>query len=246
MNSELIKVTKQIKTTEGKQTTTSKKSKNKLFQHLVFATIIASLLYCFEFIPNFTQTYLDSEANFYAAKKENSSALQKIKKAAEGTKEYEQYLLVNSAYKNVSSNFKQVKEDEKVYGFDSFQIFAKVLFVTIALFVYVLFNLVRSYRLEKVNIGVRIIHYVMIMYCFFQFFWIFKPLQDFSKPVYYLMTIISTYFVALAVWIYDKQRVKLIQKLQDDRVKLSFYGMRYAKEDKKEEMINVVKQVAKS
>ncbi|AUC13796.1 hypothetical protein BTO06_00920 [Tenacibaculum sp. SZ-18] len=204
------------------------------------------MFYSYEFIPNFSKVYSDGESRFYDVKNKNKKALNKLKASAKGTKEYQEYLEVNKVYREVSAEFKQIKKEERFFGFDSFQLFSTEFFTTVAIFFYVFFNLVRSYRVERNNIGIRIIHYVLLFYCFFQFFWIFKTLADFSKLMYYLFTLGSTYFVALAVWIYEKQRVKIISKLKEDRVKLSFYGMKYAKEDKKESMIDVVKKVAKS
>lgn len=204
------------------------------------------MLYSYEFIPNFSEAYLNGESKFYDIKNKNKKALNKLKASTKGTAEYQEYITINEQYKKVSAEFKEVKKEERFFGFDSFQLFSTEFFTTIAIFFYVLFNLIRSYRIERNNIGIRVIHYVLLFYCFFQFFWIFKTLTDFSKPVYYLFTLGSTYFVALAVWIYEKQRVRLISKLKEDRVKLSFYGMKYAKEDKKESMIDVVKKVAQS
>ena len=241
-NSEQTKTTSPTQITTEETTTTPEKNKVFFYRDILFAVTIFSLFYSFEFIPNFSDEYYKIEKEFYAAKKENSRALKEVKKAAEDSKEYKNYLKVNTTYKSVVSKLNKVKSDEKVFGFRSFQLFATSLFPIIAIFFYVIYNLFRSYKVERKNIGIRFVHYVVIMFCFFQFFWIFKTVQDYPKYVYYLSTILSTYFVGLGVFIIHRQKNKLIQKLRNKLFRVSFYGMRYAEEDKKEKMAQIVEE----
>lgn len=243
-NSEQTKTTLQTKITTEERIQTTEKN-NKLFvKDFFIATIIASLFYCFEFIPNFSDQYLDKIQDHKSAKAQRTIALKNIKEyVKENNPElYNMYLAEKVNTDKIYKEFKQIKEEESVFGFKSFQLFATALFPIIAIFFYVIYNLFRSYRVERNNIGVRFVHYVVIMFCFFQFLWIFKTVQDYPKYVYYLSTILSTYFVGLAVYIIHKQENKLIQKLRNKLFRVSLYGMRYAKEDKKEKMAKIVEE----
>lgn len=208
------------------------------------ATIIASLFYCFEFIPNFSEEYLDKIQEHKSVKANRTKALNDIKVyAKENNSElYNKYLIEKVKTDKVFKEFKEIKQEESVFGFKSFQLFATALFPIVAIFFYVLYNLFRSYKVERNNIGVRVVHYVVIMFCFFQFFWIFKTVQDYPKYVYYLCTILSTYFVGLAVFIIHKQENKLMQKLRNKLYKVSLYSLRYADESKREKMAEIIEE----
>lgn len=86
------------------------------------------------------------------------------------------------------------------------------------------------------------IHGVLITFCFFKLFWIFKTFPDFSKPVYYLMTIFSAYFVGLAVYLIDKQQVKRNKRLKQKLLKVSYYAMQNSKEEKLDDMAKIIKK----
>ncbi|CAL2056126.1 hypothetical protein [Tenacibaculum sp. 190524A05c] len=244
-NSEQTKTTSQTQITTEEKIQTTEKNKKKLFvKDLLIATIIASLFYCFEFIPNFSDQYLDKIQEHKSAKAKRTIALNNIKEyVKENNSElYSNYLSEKLNTDKVYKEFKEVKQEESVFGFKSFQLFATALFPIIAIFFYVIYNLFRSYKVEKRNIGIRFVHYVVLMFCFFQFFWIFKAIQDYPKYVYYLCTILSTYFVGLAVYIIHKQENKLIQKLRNKLFKVSLYSLRYADESKKEKMAQIIEE----
>ncbi|MFY7671575.1 hypothetical protein ACOSP6_10875 [Tenacibaculum sp. MEBiC06402] len=230
--------------TEERSLITAKSNKKLFFKDLLIATVIASLFYCFEFIPNFSEEYLGKIQEHKEAKAKRTDALNELKSYVK-TNNFDLYSKYSIEKKNTDkkfSEFKEIQEKERVFGFKSLQLFATALFPVIAIFFYVLYNLIRSYKVEEKNIGIRVIHYVVMMFCFFQFFWIFKTIQDYPKYVYYLCTLLSTYFVGLAVYIIHKQENKLIQKLRNKLFRVSLYSLRYADENKKEEMAKIVEE----
>lgn len=204
--------------------------------------MLASLLYSFEFLNNFSEDYNRSEKEFYSAKKRNTEALNSFKDSFKNTIEFQSYLEVNRQYKEVANRFKQVKKNETFFGFKSFQLFAAKFFTYLALFIYFVFNLYRSFSVERKNYGVKFIHVLMIGYCFFNFYWIFQVFQDVGKPMYYLMTIFSAYFIYLALYIMHRQEAFKFKKLKKAFMKVSIHSIRFAREDKVDEMEKIIKE----
>lgn len=209
---------------------------------MLFGVLIVSLLYATEFVENYSSEYTNSQKEFLYWKKENGKALSLVKKNAKGTEVYKDYTKVNAKYNKAKADYNRVKQEEKVSGFKSLQLFLYELLPTIALFAYFLYNLYRSFRLERNSLGPKIIHSILIMFVFFKLFWIFKTFQDFSKPTYYLMTIFSAYFVGLAVFLIEKKQAKKSNKIKKKLLKVSYHALKNVKEEKLEEMAKVIEK----
>ena len=231
-------------TMEGKNQITEKSNYFNLFKNILFAILIVSLFYSFEFIPNFSDNYLEKIKEHKHAKSKRTDLLNQLKEYTQSTNPilFNKYEIERNNTNNIYNEFKKVKAEESVFGFKSFQLFATALFPIVAIFFYALYNLNRSYRVENRNIGIRLIHYVVLMFCFFQFFWIFKTFQDLPKYAYYLVTFLSTYFVGLAVYIIHIQENKIIKKLKNKLIKVSVYSLHYVEENKKEKMAQIIEE----
>ncbi len=216
--------------------------KNKLLKSTLYGIIFAGLLFSFEFIDSYSNEYNNSKKQFNENKKENEAALKLVKEFAKEAEVYLAYKKVNSKYLSSKKKYNKVKKQEKVFGFKNLRLFVYNLFPLIALFGYILYNLKKSFRLEMNNIGPKLIHGVFLMYAFVKLFWIFQKYDDFNKPMYYIITLMCAYFVTLAVSIIEKQQVKKNKLLKKKLLMVSYHAMQNAKEEKLNEMVNVIKR----
>ena len=174
-------------------------TKTKRFLRYIFALLLGFSFFSYEFLPNFSESYYKAQNEALEAKKLNTEALAQVKNYAKGTTAYENYLNANEHKKIAFQKFNRVKEDEKVFGFRSFQLFWERLGLFLGIFIYALYNLYRSFYFESENIGSKIIHGFIISVCMFYFFWIFQAFQDVTKITYYLMTFLSAGAIVFAV-----------------------------------------------
>ncbi|CAM1342351.1 membrane hypothetical protein [Tenacibaculum amylolyticum] len=214
----------------------------KLLKYILLGILFASLLYAFEFFEKSSEEYILAKKEYLEMKSANKEALTDVKKVAIGTTQYEKYTSVNNDYKKSTEKYKEAIKQEKVFGFDNFQIFAFNLFPIISLLIYFILNLYKSFKNEPKNLGIKFIHGVFITFAFFKLFWIFKTFQDFSKPTYYLMTIFSAYFVALGVYLINRQQVRRSNKIKKKLLKVSYHALKNVKEEKLEEMAKVIEK----
>lgn len=240
--SESTKTTQQLQEeTEGKILTTER-SKNLLY--FLFAIVLAVSFYSFEFFDNFSEEYTAAIKSHSIEKKKRTKALNVVKSLAEGTPEYEAYLIAKKQTDAAYNNFKEVKKKERVFGFKSFKYFIERLGLWLGVFLYSLFNLYRSFRSEKKNHGIKLIHGFILSVCFFYFFWIFQQFQDVSKVSYYFATLVSTLFVVLAVYLITKYRKDRINYLQDNLMEVAKFTFKNTKPEKREEMLDMIKKIA--
>lgn len=218
--------------------------RNSFFPYVV-AVFLATLFYSFELFKDFSEEYSSALSEHSLAKKERSVALNKIKALAVGTVEYDEYKLASYKTNIAWTKFKSVREQEKVLGFKSFHFFMERFGLYFALFCYALYNLFRSFYFERKNVGNKVLHGLIISVCVFYFFWIFQQFQDFPKGVYYIMTFASAYFVVLAVYLITKYQEHYINRLKGKIFTLSKFTMFNTKEDKKDEMFDLLEDVVK-
>lgn len=217
-----------------------------MFLYIFLGIFFISFLYAFEFFKGTSNNYKTAKNNALSLQKENRKSLAKVHENIIPDKVYAHYLEVNKEYKQSVKEFELTKKTEKVFQFKNMKAFIYELFPTLALFIYFVFNLYRSFKNENKNLGIKLIHGVFIMYAFFKLFWIFQQFQDFAKPVYYLMTLISAYLVGLAIYCIHKQEVSAFKKLRKKLLTVSYFAVKNTEGKKKEEMIEVIKNVAKS
>ncbi len=217
----------------------------KVFKFILLSVFFGIVFYSFEFIKPHSNEYEITKELVLKANKENISALKSVKKFAEGSTVYEEYITANKNKKIAVKKFNAAKNNEQVFGFKTLKIFSKEFGIFLGFFLYALFNLYRSFRYERLNTGIKIYHSFIISVCVFYFFWMFQQFQDFSKPVYYLMTIASAYFVFLAMYLLFKNKKTKEEQLRANLMEVAKFTFKNTKPEKREEMLDLIKEIAK-
>ena len=245
MNYLLWKRKRSTKKIQQTQTTTEDqlliRTRTKKYLKYFFALILGTLFYSFEFIPNFSDREYGAEKQVKEAKKINAIALSKVKEYAKGSQAYQDYIKANNQKKEVFKHYNSVIEEEKVFGFNSFQLFWERFGLFLGFFIYALHNLFQSFYFERKNLGNKVLHGFIISVCMFYFFWIFQKFQDFSKVTYYLMTFASAGIVVLAVYLITKYQDHCINKLKETVSRLAAFSFLHTKQEKKPEMLELFK-----
>ncbi|CAL2105669.1 conserved membrane hypothetical protein [Tenacibaculum sp. 190524A02b] len=208
------------------------------------AIICAILFYSHQFIPEFDKEYKQAEQLYNEAKKKNTLALTKIKEYSKGTILYQEYKEVNAAKKEAFKNWNKVIEKNKVFGFKSIRYFIERFGLMLCIFMYALYNLIKSYLREPKNIGAKFIHTFIISITFFYFYWIFQQFQDVSRFTYYFMTVFSAILVTLAVYLITKYNKDRITKLRQQLLKVSLHSLRNVRPEKEQETFTMLKEIA--
>jgi hypothetical protein len=180
-----------------------------------------------------------------SSKKERTKALSKVKELAKGSPEYVAYVEAASKTNLSYEKLKQVRKDDKFFGFSNKQQFFGEFGPMLCFFIYAIFNLFRSFYFERKNLGVKIFHGIIISGTLFYFFWIFQRFQDFSKATYYLMTFVSAGIIVLAVYLITKYQDHYINILKKNFRDLAIFSIKNTKEEKKEEALSLIKKITK-
>lgn len=186
----------------------------KTFFVYIIIIICATSFYAHQFFPNFSEKYTLALQKHKQAKKERNTKIYKIVDLSKNTKIYKDYIESKKKTDIAWESYKKVKNEERVFGFKSFYIFLERFGLTLCIFVYTLYNLLKSFFFERNNIGSKIIHSFMISVAFFYFYWIFQQFQDLNKTTYSLMTFLSAFTITIAIYFTTKYRKTTIQKLE--------------------------------
>ena len=73
-------------------------------------------------------------------------------------------------------------------------------------------------------------------------YWIFQSSFDLSKSEYYLYSLISTIAISYALWLFHLKELNWYRRVKNKLFKVSVYSLRYAKEDKKEKMAQIIEE----
>lgn len=204
----------------------------------------ATSFYSHKFIAAYDDDLLNSKKEYEEAKAENTIALSKVKTLAIGTKEYENYKKVSLKKKKAHSVFVKKLNNNKFLVFKSFQHFIERFGLIFCVFIYALYNLIKSYLRERKNFGAKAIHLFIISVCFNYFFWIFQKFQDFSKITYILMTLVSAFLVVIGVSLITKYNVDRNTKLRSQLYRVAKLGLVNVKPEEKENLIKDFKEIA--
>ena len=215
---------------------------NKKYIKYILAILFGASFFSFEFVPNFSDNYYKAEAKAQEAKKMNAIALSKVKDYAKGTAIYNDYLKANKKKKEVFANYNNIVDKEKVFGFKSFHIFWERFVFTLMIFIYSIYNLFRSFYFERKNVGSKLMHFFVINFCMFYFFWIFQQFQDFSKLTYYLLTIISSAVIVFVVYFITKYQEHYINVLKRNYRDLAFFSILNTKKEKQKEVFELIEK----
>ncbi len=231
----------------GKTTPTKRiltKNISKIPPYLV-AVLCATSFYLFEFFPDSSSEYAIDKKEHIEAKKKRAIALKKVKKFAEGSEVYSEYLREKLNANKTWEALKNAKRRDRVFGFTNFKQFIGEFGPMLGLFIYALVNLFRSFYFEHRNIGMKFFHGLIISVTMFYFLWIFQQFQDFSKITYYAMTLLSAAVVVLAIYLITKYQDHYINRLKEKVSRLAAFSFLHIKQEKKSEMLNLFRELSK-
>ncbi|WP_348707010.1 hypothetical protein [Tenacibaculum sp. 190524A02b] len=164
--------------------------------------------------------------------------------STKGTEIYNRFQLSKNKTDSAWERLKKAKEDEKVFGFTSLRYFIERFGLMLCIFVYALYNLVKSSLRERKNIGAMVMHSFIISISFFYFYWIFQSFQDVSIITYIFMTVFSAALVSIAVYFITKYNKDRITKLREQMFFIARLGLRSSKPEKKEVLLNEFRKIA--
>ena len=226
----------------SEKTTPTKKVK-LLFSYSVAIICIASF-YLFEFFPDSSKQYRIAKKEHIEAKKKRDIALNNMKRFAEETKVFQQYLIEKERTDRAWQTLLRVKSEERFFGFTSIKQFMGEFGPMLGLFIYALVNLFRSFYFEPENAGMKIFHGLIISVTMFYFFWMFGY-YDYSNMTYYLMTFFSAGVIVLAVYLITKYQDHYINRLKYQVSRLAAFSFLHTKQEKKPEMLDLFRELSK-
>lgn len=195
-----------------------------------------------EYIERYSESYMEAKKKYQSSIEGVSSALDVIKKEAEGTVAYANYKNAKKAKDKAKESFYKIKKSERFFGFKSIWNFLYEFGPTACFFVVFLVLLFRSFYFERDNIGIKFLLGVMLCLLIFKFYWIFQPFQDISKLSYYLMTIFTATLIVLAVSLITKYQENYINSLKSKYLNLVKFTFINTKPEKKKEMLDFLEE----
>ena len=137
--------------------------------------------------------------------------------------EYEEY---TEAKKNASVKYDVVIEEYKkikFFSFNSFQEFMGEFGWALGLFIYSVFNVVKSLiRKTKTLYGEILLHTSLICIAIFYLRWCFNKV-DFSKPTYIIANVFSAILLVLTAFIFIKYKMSIIVRYRKIILMLNTY-----------------------
>lgn len=213
----------------------------------IFIVVLCTVLfYSHKFFPDLKDDpeYALAQKKFLDLKKQNKIALSEIKNSVKGTSVYKKYMKINAEKNHAYKEYMEIYNSKKVFGFTSLRYFIERFGFILCIFIYTLYNLIKSFVRERHNIGSKIFHTYILSICFFSFFWIFQKFQDFNRIIYYFMTVMSASVVTYAILLTTKYYKEQINKTREQMFFVARLGLRNSKPEKKEAMLNVFREIA--
>lgn len=215
-----------------------------VFFYCVAALICAASFFIHETTKPQTTEYLNALEAYSLSKKPRKKALDEVKKLAVGTPEYDSYLIARS---NTAEYFKKLKDQEvkdQFLGFSNINQFLGEFGWALGLSIYSLIMLVLSNIRFKRSPGETILHGTLLSVGVFYILYTLQPFSDFNKLTYILFSIITAVAVAVSMRIIKLERRRYIALLLSNIKSLVSFVLNNTKEEKKNEMWNVLEKVA--
>ncbi|WBX78322.1 hypothetical protein PG911_08690 [Tenacibaculum ovolyticum] len=166
--------------------------------------------------------------------------MNKLKEFSKESEAYSNYLLSKKITDKAWDELKKVKSNDKVFGFTNLQQFLGEFGWVFGLFIYSVFNILRSLTAINKERGYILLHTTILSITIFYLFWIFQPFQDLSKFSYYLMSILTGVVISCSIYLMSKYKFTDNGKLKDiikslfDFIIVDVNDRELIKEDKKE------------
>jgi len=220
--------------------------KIRVFIPYLFAVLCGVIFFFFELFPANSDDYLEAKSEFNQLKKQNTTALIKVKDAARTTAEYKEYVVINKSKNLAFSKLSNIKKEEAVFGFKNMRVFFYHFGIAIVLFLYGSYNLVRSFYFERKNLGNKVMHGFVINIAMFKFYWVLQSYEDYSFVSYFLMSILSAILMVLTLYYITKYKKSRINELKGDIREISRFTVLNTKPGKQKEMFNLFNKLLKS
>ncbi len=220
--------------------------KGKLLITYLVIILCGVMFYSHKFVAPHSKEYKTAQKNHINSKKKRTKALNLVKEYSKGSSEYNNYLLAKIETDKAWEKLKNIKKSEKVFGFRSLHDFLERFGLACFIFIYGMFNLIRSFYYDQKNFSSKLFHVFVISVGFFYFFWVFNKFQDFSKFTYFLVTIFSASFLALGVYLFTKYKQSYINSLKGDIREISRFTVLNTKPGKQKEMFSMFDKLLKS
>ncbi|WP_159286692.1 hypothetical protein [Tenacibaculum maritimum] len=199
-----------------------------------------------------SESYKKADEDFQLAKRRNSVALTHVKEYSKGTKVYEDYIRAHKIKKEAFNKRKREVENQKVFGFDSKHYFLERLGRNVAdIFISIFaFFLIVRYVPKKNNslvyFGSQLIVVSYLSTKLFVTFWIFQNFEDYSLMQYLLVTLFSSLIILVVVFYLIRFSKREEDNLLDVLMNLLRFTFKNTKPEKREEMLEMIKKIAKN
>ncbi|CAA0143694.1 ATP-binding protein [Tenacibaculum maritimum] len=171
-------------------------------------------VFAFECFDEYSKEFLQIRREYKDRIHDVTLALGKVKKYAEGTSVMEEYKLRKKLKEAIKKKYFKKKSEESFLGFRSFHLFMGQFGTWFSLLVYSSFMLFKSFQVDQKNIGMRVLHSLMIFTSLFYLGWVFHSNQDYSRETYYLIGILSAIVMVITIFLISKYRKTTIQRLE--------------------------------
>lgn len=219
-------------------------NKYNVVVYLILA-LAATSFYMHKFIEPYSQEVVDNRKEHISLKKTRDLAYKEMKNNPANSLTVMKYLAAKSEADIAWSTLKKSKKAQKFIGFSSLHDFLERFGLACFIFIYGVFNLVRSFYYDRKNFSSKLFHVFVISVGFFYFFWVFNKFQDFSKATYFLITLVSASFLAVGVYFFTKFKQSYINSLKGDIREISRFTVLNTKPGKQKEMFNLFNKLLK-
>ncbi|WP_159264191.1 hypothetical protein [Tenacibaculum maritimum] len=210
----------------------------------LIAIVCITSLFLFEFLNGYSDGFLLSKSKYEKEINNVKKALSRVKSISKNTKEYKGYLKAKTAKNEAKKLYLKAKKEEEFFGFRNKKVFLAKFGSMFCFLIYGLFMLFRSFKSDKKDLGLLVLHGVVLTGPIFYMYWIFQPFQDVNRVSYYFVSVISTFLVVLAVYLITKHKRDKINYLQNNLLEVARFTFKNTKPEKREEMLEMIKKIA--
>ncbi|WP_407267144.1 hypothetical protein R8G63_13310 [Tenacibaculum maritimum] len=175
----------------------------KVLKYIALIILLLFFFFSYRGITDFNSSYIAKKQRYGSFKKQNTSALYKVKQYAANTKVYKEYLVVRENHDKALEEFKKEIKKHKFNGFANFHNFWERFGKNTAGFLFVLWVIYLVLFTGKPTDEITLIGRLAICITFlftkvFTFFWLLQQFQDFSQ-FQYIVTALTFSIGILAI-----------------------------------------------
>ncbi|WP_407264958.1 hypothetical protein R5N98_13850 [Tenacibaculum maritimum] len=221
----------------------------KVLKYIALIILLLFFFFSYRGITDFNSSYIAKKQRYIFFKKQNTSALYKVKQYAANTKVYKEYLVARENKAKALKEFKKEIKKHKFNGFANFHNFWERFGKNTAGFLFVLWVIYLVLFTGKPTDEITLIGRLAICTTFlftkvFTFFWLLQQFQDFSQFQYIVTALtFSIGILAILFFLFRNRKTKeevLLEKLMIT----ARFTFKNTKPEKREEMLEMIKKIA--